>query len=118
LNYKRIVKDFKEIKVIDGEEDVENVFLKIVSYLNEKKIRVNILLSDYINDFKQINIYKFQDNKKILLESKSINDIIKNANILEFYYSYSNEKKNRLYFGFKWRKRRNIFVFNCSDRRT
>ncbi len=39
LNYKRIVKDFKEIKVIDGEEDVENVFLKIVSYLNEKKIR-------------------------------------------------------------------------------
>lgn len=62
-------------------------------FLNEKKIRVNILLSDYINDFKQINIYKFQDNKKILLESKSINDIIKNANILEFYYSYSNEKK-------------------------
>lgn len=39
LNYKKIVNDFKEIKVINGEQDIEGVFLEILNYFNEKKIK-------------------------------------------------------------------------------
>ncbi|MFN3412367.1 MAG: hypothetical protein ACK4YF_09435, partial [Exilispira sp.] len=62
-------------------------------FFNERRINVNILLSDDIKNFKNINIEKVNGHKNIIIFKKLTEEILNNANTLEFNYFYSDEKK-------------------------
>ncbi len=95
--------EIKYCKIIEKKTGIPIDFIiektnrnKIVSintryFLNEKKVKVDILLSKKINQFNDVILYKIAENKKVLILEKNVDDLIKNSNIFEFVYEYSDE---------------------------
>jgi len=102
-----------EIIVEKKSENSTILAINTKHFLNEKKIKIDILLSDEIKNYKNINILKLQGEKQSLINYKMGQDVLRNANILEFEYLYSNEKKVDLALEFVGEKKE-IYPFTIA----